>query len=211
METIYITVLFVLTLLFFGLWLKEKYGGGKISQLSGGVAVAQLEQDDQELSGPVTRESVVAALEYHHFTVEDPDSDDPEYVLFTDQDVWYRIKTNKLPYLSIEAGFRFDPDKENVNFILQVARELTYNMYIIKVIVSPEDGIYVYQVDLIADTYLPFRDCLRKYLSVLLYARREFRKLYDQKLEDLKKTSNDVLQNTLLAAQTDAAGNKILS
>lgn len=211
METIYIIVLFVLTLLFFGLWLKEKYGGGKISQLSGGMAVAQLEQDDQELSGPVTRESVVAALEYHHFTVEDPDSDDPEYVLFTDQDVWYRIKTNKLPYLSIEAGFRFDPDKENVNFILQVARELTYNMYIIKVIVSPEDGIYVYQVDLIADTYLPFRDCLRKYLSVLLYARREFRKLYDQKLEDLKKTSNDVLQNTLLAAQTDAAGNKILS
>ena len=229
METIYIIVLFALTLVFSALWLKEKYGkedyhatvgridrmlssiDGKVSQLSDGAAAEQSEQDGQALNGPVTRESVVAALRYHHFTVEDPDPDDPEYVLFTYQDVFYRIKTDKLPYLSIEAGFRIDPDKENINIVLQVAREITYNMYIIKMMVSPEDGIYVYQVDFIADTYLPFRDSLRKYLGVLLNARREFRKKYDQKLEEQKKASNEALQTTLLAAQTDAAGNKILS
>lgn len=210
METIYIIVLFVLTLVFFALWQKEKYGGGKATRLSGGTDAGQPKPEDQELDGPVTRESVVAALRYHQYNVEDPDPDDPEDVHFSYQGVWYRIKTNKLPYLSIEACYRID-EEENVDFVMQVAREITYTMYIIKVMVYPEDKIYVYQVDLIADTYLPFRDSLRKYLDVLLHARSEFRQKYDQKVEEQKQASNEVLQNTLLAAQIDAAGNKILS
>ncbi|MBQ1875601.1 MAG: hypothetical protein II145_02685, partial [Selenomonas sp.] len=87
----------------------------------------------------------------------------------------------------------------------------TYNMFIIKVMVSPEENYYLYQVDFIADSYHSFRESLLKYLDVLLSAKREFRKKYDQTLEDQKQASKDALQTALLAAQTDAAGNKILS
>lgn len=221
--------LFILTLVFLALWIKERDGkedyhttvgridrmlssiDDKVTKLSGSADAGHPEQGGQGLDGPFTRESIVAALRYHHFNVEDPDSDDPENVHFCYQDEWYRIKADKLPFLSIESGFRFDPEDENVNFIMQVSREITYSMYIIKVLVSPENRIYVYQVDFIADSYLSFRDSLLKYLEVLLNARREFRKKYDQKLEEQKQASNEILQNTLLAAQTDADGHVLPS
>lgn len=221
-------VLFILTLVFSALWIKERYGEEdyhttveridgmlssidyKVTQLSGRAEAGRPGQDDQELNGPVTRESVVTALRYHHFAVEDPDSDDHEYVLFTYRDFLCRIKTDKLPYISIEAGFRIE-EEENVNYIMRIAREITYNMYNVKVMVSQEEKVYVYMVDFIADSYLQFRESLRKYLAVLLFARLEFSNKYDQIVEQRKQALNEALQKTLLAAQIDAAGNKILS
>ena len=222
--------LFILTLVFLALWIKEKDGkedyhttvgridrmlssiDDKVTRLSGSADAGEPELKDEGLNGTFTRESIVAALQYHHFTVEEhPVPDDPENVHFYFQDEWYRIKADKLPYLSIETGYCIDPEGDNVNVIKQVASEITYNMFIIKVMVSPEENYYLYQVDFIADSYLSFRDSLLKYLDVLLSAKREFRKKYDQTLEDQKQASKDALQTALLAAQTDAAGNKILS
>lgn len=222
--------LFILTLVFLALWIKEKDGkedyhttvgrigrmlssiDDKVTKLSGSADAGESELKDEGSNETFSRESIVAALQYHHFTVEDhPVPDDPENVHFNFQDEWYRIKADKLPYLSIETGYCIDPEGDNVNVIKQVASEITYNMFIIKVMVSPEEKYYLYQVDFIADSYLSFRESLLKYLDVLLSAKREFRKKYDQTLEDQKQASKDALQTALLAAQTDAAGNKILS
>ena len=222
METFYIIVLFALTLVFSALWLKEKYGkedyhatvgridrmlssiDGKVSQLSSGAA-------DGQDNRPVTKESIVEALRFHHLTLEDPDPEDPNIIHFAYHDVHYRINASKLPYLSMGVGFAFDPAEDDVDLITQVAREITDSTYIVKVMVSPEEKFYAYQVDCIADTYLPFRDNLRNYLDLLLDARRQFRDLYGRKRDERKQAAQDALQTTLLAAQTDAAGNKILS
>ena len=221
--------LFILTLVFLALWIKEKYGeedyhttvgridrmlssiDDKVTQLSGSADAGQPEQDGQGLDGPVTRESVVTALKYHHFTVEESDPDEPAMARFSYRDVRYRINTERSPFFSMEVGFNIDPEKDDIDFLMKVAQEITFGMYIVKVMVSPENGWYLFQVDFIADNYRSLRENLRNYLDLLLDARRQFGEKYHRKLDEQKQAANDALQTTLLAAQTDAAGNKILS
>ncbi|MBR3450802.1 MAG: hypothetical protein IKH24_08190 [Bacteroidales bacterium] len=222
METIYIIVLFVLTLVFSALWMKEKYGSedlrttvGRIdrmlSSIDGKVAQMSVGEADRQGDGPVTKESVLAALRYHHLTIEEPDTEEPDIIYFEYQGVHYRINASKLPFLSMGVGFSIDPEEDDVDLIMQVAQEITYSTYLVKVMVAQEDKFYAYQVDMIADTYLPLRDNLRNYLDLLLDARRQFKDLYGRKREERKQASNEALQTTLLASQLDAAGNKILS
>ena len=92
----------------------------------------------------------------------------------------------------------------------KAAEDITYNMFIAKVIVSSK-GFYVFQADYLTDSYLQFRDNLRNYIDILLEAQRRFSELYSKKWEEQKEISKDALQTALLATQTDAAGNKILS
>lgn len=222
METIFIIVLFVLTLVFSALWMKEKYGSedlrttvGRIdrmlSSIDGKVAQMSVGEADMQDNGPVTKESVLAALRYHHLTIEEPDTEEPDIIYFEYQGVHYRINASKLPFLSMGVGFSIDPEEDDVDLIMQVAQEITYSTYLVKVMVAQEDKFYAYQVDMIADTYLPLRDNLRNYLDLLLDARRQFKDLYGRKREERKQASNEALQTTLLASQLDAAGNKILS
>lgn len=222
METIYIIVLFVLTLVFSALWMKEKYGSedlrttvGRIdrmlSSIDGKVSQMSVGDADRQDNGPVTKESILAALRYHHLHIEEPDTEEPDIIYFEYQDVHYRINASKLPFLSMGVGFTFDPAEDDVDLLMQVAQEITYNTYLVKVMVAQEDKFYAYQVDMIADTYLPLRDNLRNYLDLLLDARRQFKDMYGRKREERKQASNEALQTTLLASQLDAAGNKILS
>ncbi len=221
--------LFILTLVFLALWIKEKDGkedyhttvgridrmlssiDDKVTKLSGSADAGQPEQDGQALDGPVSRESVEEALRYHHFAIEDSDPDEPAIVHFSYRNVHYRINTERLPYLFMEVGFSIDPEEDDIDFLMQVAQDITYGMYIVKVMVSPKEKYFVYQVDFIADTYRSLRDNLRNYLDLLLDARRQFGEKYCRRLDEQKQAANDALQTTLLAAQTDAAGNKILS
>lgn len=221
--------LFILTLVFLALWIKEKGGkedyhttvgridrmlssiDDKVTKLSGSADAGQPGQDGQELDSPVTRESVVTALKYHHFTVEDFNPDEPAIVRFSYRNVHYRINTERLPYLFMEVGFSIDPEEDDIDFLMQVAQDITYGMYIVKVMVSPKEKYFVYQVDFIADTYRSLRNNLRNYLDLLLDARRQFGEKYRRRLDEQKQVANDALQTALLAAQTDADGHVLPS
>ena len=222
METIYIIVLFVLTIVFSALWLKEKYGSedlrprvGRIERMLSSIdgRVSRLSGDSSAEQGdvPVTREAVEDALRYHHLTVEAFDPDEPAMARFSYRDIRYRINTERLPYLFMEVGFSIDPEEDDIDFLMQVAQDITYGMYIVKVMVSPKEKYFVYQVDFIADTYRSLRDNLRNYLDLLLDARRQFGEKYRRRLDEQKQAASDALQNTLLAAQTDAAGHVLPS
>lgn len=222
METIYIIVLFVLTIVFSALWLKEKYGSedlrtrvGRIermlSSIDGRVSRLSGDSSAEQGDGPVTREAVEDALRYHHLTVEAFDPDEPAMARFSYRDIRYRINTERLPYLFMEVGFSIDPEEDDIDFLMQVAQDITYGMYIVKVMVSPKEKYFVYQVDFIADTYRSLRDNLRNYLDLLLDARRQFGEKYRRRLDEQKQAASDALQNTLLAAQTDAAGHVLPS
>lgn len=228
METFLIIVFFVLTLLFSALWLKEKYGeedyhttvgridrilssiDDKVTKLSGRADEGRPAQDDRELCSPVTKEFALEALRYHHLTIEDPNPDEPDIVHFSCNQINYRLNMAHLPYVSIEAGFRFNLPEEDINLMRTAAGEITYNMYIAKVSVSSK-GYYVFQADFLTDSCRQFRDNLRNYIDIILETQHRFEELYRKKREEQKDISNEALQNTLLAAQTDAAGNKILS
>ena len=223
METFLLIVFFGLALLFSALWMKEKYGEDtrttvqnvykqlssieeKVSSLTPAIATVPDAND-----GPVTQESVREALRYHHFIVEEPDPDESGMVQFSCQKIYYRINMDKLPLLSIEAVYRLDPREEDIDFMMQVAQDITNGMYIVKVMVLPEKEAYVYQVDLIADTYQSFRDNLGRYMDLLVDAQRRFLEQYRKKRDEQKKVSEEALQTTLLAAQTDASGNVLPS
>ena len=187
----------------------------RLSVIDGKIpAKSELEKKfpDPEAKGrPLTAESVQTALRYHHLTVEEKDPEEPNIVRFIYDQVHYRINTANLPYMSMEAGFRCDSDKEDTELMIQIAQDLTYNMYIAKVFVSPKGDYYVFQVDLLAETYLPFRDSVRTYLDVLIDAQHRFIDQYNRKRAEQKQATQEALQTTLLASQTDAAGNKIVS
>lgn len=158
----------------------------------------------------LTKESVRTALRYNHLQIEPSDPDEPGLVRFTYEQVSYRINTSDLPHASLEAGFRFDPKEEDIGLMKQVAEEITYSMYMAKVIVLPE-GFYVFQVDFLENTYLSLRDNLRHYLDLNLDAQHRFLDRYGRQMQERKQASQDALQTSLLAFQTDSAGNKILS
>ena len=228
METFFMIFLFILTLVFLALWIKEKYGeedyhttvgridrmlssiDDKVTQLSGRADAGQPEQGGQDLGGPVTKEFALEALRYHHLTIEDADPEEPDIIHFSCNQINYRLNTSHLPYVSLEAGFRFVLREEDLDLMRKAAEDITYNMFIAKVIVSPK-GFYVFQTDYLTDSCLQFRDNLRNYIDILLEAQRRFSELYSKKWEEQKEISKDALQTALLATQTDAAGNKILS
>jgi hypothetical protein len=161
-------------------------------------------------SHPLTTESVRTALRYNRFTLDPANPEEPDIVYFNHDDVHYRLNTRSLPYLSIEVGFRYDTGEENIALMKQIAQEITYQMFIAKVFVS-EEGYYVFQADMMADDYLKFRNNLRCYIDVLTDAQRRFAEMYNTKIQEQNDAKEKALQTTLLAAQTDAAGNKLLS
>lgn len=220
--------LFILTLVFLALWIKEKDGkedyhttvgridrmlssiDDKVTQLSGSADAGHPEQGGQGLCGPVTKEFALEALRYHHLTIGDADPDEPDIIHFSYNQINYRLNTSHLPFVSIDAGFGFDLPEEDLDLMRKAAEDITYNMFIAKVIVSSK-GFYVFQADYLTDSCLQFRDNLRNYIDILREAQRRFCELYSKKREEQKEISKDALQTALLAAQTDAAGNKILS
>ena len=224
MESLYLIVFFGLSLLFSALWMKEKYGEDtratvknvykQLSSIEEKLAVMASDQssrqDNQAPDGPVTRELVREALRYHHLPLDESDPEEPDIVNFSYDGVHYRINTRSLPYLSMEAGFSFKIEKEDIDLMKQVAQEITYGMFVAKVYAS-EKGFYVFQADLLADSYLTFRDNLRRYIDILIDAQRRFAESYHQKRQEQKQVSEEALHTTLLAGQTDATGNKILS
>lgn len=226
MENILLLVFFSLVFIFSALWMKEKYGEEdtrttvknvykQLSSIEEKVSAMSLDslskQDDQETDGPVTKELVRKALLYHRFTLDESDPEELDIVNFSYDEIHYRLNTRNLPYFSIEAGFRFEPEKEEgIDLMKQIAQIITNNMYIAKVFVS-EKGYYVFQVDALSDNYLSFRNNLRRYLDILIDAQHRFGEMYHEEMEGQKKASKEALQTTLLAAQTDAAGNKLLS
>ena len=164
----------------------------------------------EEETMSLTKESVCKALRYNHLVIDKLDPNEPDIVRFSYDQVHYRINTVNLPYLSMEAGFRYDSQEDDIDLMRQVAEDITYNMYIAKVIVSTK-GYYVFQVDFLAQSFLPLRDNLRCYLDIIIEANHRFNDRYNQLLKERKRASQDALQATLLTAPTDAAGNKILS
>ena len=226
MENILLLVFFSLAFIFSALWMKEKYGEEdtrttvknvykQLSSIEEKVSAMSLDssskQYDQETDGTITIELVREALLYHRFTLDEPDPEEPDIVNFSYDEIHYRLNTRSFPYFSIVAGFRFEPEKEEgIDLMKQIAQDITNKLYIAKVFVS-EKGYYVFQVDALSDNYLSFRNNLRRYLDILIDAQHRFSEMYHEEMESQKKASKEVLQTTLLAAQTDAAGNKILS
>lgn len=226
MENILLLVFFSLAFIFSALWMKEKYGEEdtrttvknvykQLSSIEEKVSAMSLDssskQDDQETDGTITKELVREALLYHRFTLDESDPEEPDIVNFSYDEIHYRLNTRNLPYYSIEAGFRFELEKEEgIDLMKQIAQVITNSMYIAKVFVT-EKGYYVFQVDALSDNYLSFRNNLRRYLDILIDAQHRFSEMYHEEMEGQKKASKEALQTTLLAAQTDAAGNKILS
>ncbi len=170
-------------------------------------AVAEAETADVHF----TEADVRNALNYHHLTVDESDSEPNEYLSFCSNQLRFVILTNKLPCLSIRCYFSINPENKDFDLMEQIAGEVTLDYMFVKVFVSREDASYCLQVDMVADSYASFCNVLPLYLDSISRGHQTINNLYDERAGKKQQTTQNALYAAALAAQTDAAGNIIAS
>jgi hypothetical protein len=195
MENILLLVFFSLAFIFSALWMKEKYG----------------EEDTRTTVKNVYKQLSSIEEKVSAMSLDSSSKQDDQE---TDGTITKELVREALLYhrFTLDESDPEEPDIVNfsydeIHYRLNM-RDLPYFS------IEPgfrfeheKEGI----VDALSDNYLSFRNDLRRYLDILINAQHRFREMYHEKIEGQKKVSKEALQTTLLAAQTDAAGNKILS
>lgn len=158
------------------------------------VAFEKREQNEVAKK-PLNAESVRIALRYNGFSPEIVDThlDDWQAVRFKVEETLFRIDTSRLPYLTLETGFRMDKD-EDVDLMERAAREVTAGIFVGKanVLRGREESAVVFQAEFIADSYLYFRDNFKVYLDIVIETHKRFFDKYGNLKEEKEKELDQV-------------------
>ena len=153
-------------------------------------AEADKEEGEKEVvKKPVTIESVRTALRYNGYSPEiiDTHLDDWQIVKFKINDTLLRIDTSRLPFLTLELGYRLNPDEEDVELMRRAAAEVSAGIFIAKVNIHGDGQAVVFNVEFICDNYLHLRDNFKQYLEIIIEAHKRFFETYDKMKEEKKK------------------------
>ena len=158
------------------------------------VAFEKKEQNEVAKK-PLNAESVRIALRYNGFSPEIVDThlDDWQAVRFKVEETLFRIDTSRLPYLTLETGFRMDKD-EDVDLMECAAREVTAGIFLGKanVLRGMEESAVVFQAEFIADSYLYFRDNFKVYLDIVIETHKRLFDRYSDLKEEKGKEMDQV-------------------
>lgn len=139
---------------------------------------------------PLNTESVRIALRYNGFSPEISGTslDDWQTVRFKVEDTFFRIDTSRLPFLTLELGFRMGQE-EDIDLMYRAAREVTAGIFVGKVNIlrGEEESAVVFQAEFIADSYLYFRDNFKEYLNIVIETHKRFFEVYNGLKDEKKK------------------------
>lgn len=172
-----------------------------------GTAVAVPEE---EISKPVTIESVRTALRYNGISPEILDTHDPSNVRFSFNELMYRLNLERLPFVGIQLIFGID-EEDDADLMKEAAQFVSLRSYGTSVFVIPEDSCYFISMDFYADSYIYLRNNIRFFLGAVENTCRYFHNRYGELKEQKKKSSQEAINTALIAAQSDLAGKKIPS
>jgi len=138
---------------------------------------------------PVTIESVRTALRYNGYSPEiiDTHLDDWQIVKFKINETLLRIDTSRIPFLTLELGYRLNPEEEEIELMRRAAEEVSAGIFIAKVNIHGDGQAVVFNVEFICDNYLHLRDNLKQYLEIIIEAHKRFFETYDKMKEEKKK------------------------
>lgn len=203
MEAIIMILLIVLIGLYFLTWTEARSKSQPVD-----------ETDEKEAAKkPLTAESVRTALHDNGFSPEivDTNLNDWQAVRFKVEKTFFRIDTSRLPFLSLETGFRMDKD-EDVDLMERAAREVTIGIFAGKarVLRGEDESAVVFQADFIAGGYLNFRDNFKEYLGIVIETNRRFFDTYNDLKED-KKKELDLVDRVISQVRCSSESKKVMS
>ena len=176
-------------------------------------AVSDKKEEKEVAKKPLNAESVRIALRYNGFSPEIVDThlDDWQTVRFKVEETFFRIDTARLPFMTLEMGFRMGKD-EDVDLMERAAREVTAGIFVGKanVLRGEEESAIVFQADFIADSYLYFRDNFKEYLNIVIETHKRFFNTYNN-LKEEKKKELDQVDRVISQVRSGAETKKVLS
>ena len=176
-------------------------------------AVSDKKEDKEVVKKPLNAESVRIALRYNGFSTEIVDThlEDWQTVRFKVEETFFRIDTARLPFMTLEVGFRMGKD-EDVDLMERAARDVTAGIFVGKanVLRGEEESAIVFQADFIADTYLYFRDNFKEYLNIVIETHKRFFDTYNN-LKEEKKKELDQVDRVISQVRSGAETKKMLS
>lgn len=176
-------------------------------------AVSDKKEDKEVVKKPLNAESVRIALRYNGFSPEIVDThlDDWQTVRFKVEETFFRIDTARLPFMTLEVGFRMGKE-EDVDLMERAAREVTAGIFVGKanVLRGEEESAIVFQADFIADSYLYFRDNFKEYLNIVIETHKRFFDTYNN-LKEEKKKELDQVDRVISQVRSGAGTKKMLS
>lgn len=148
--------------------------------------------EDREIENakkPVTIESVRTAIRYNGYSPEIVDThlDDWQIVKFKINDTLFRIDTSRLPFLTMELGYRLNPEEEEVELMRRAAADVSEGIFIAKVNIHGDGNAVVFNVEFICDNYLHFRNNFKQYLEIIIEAHKRFFDTYERMKDEKKK------------------------
>ena len=176
-------------------------------------AVSDKKEEKEVAKKPLNAESVRIALRYNGFSPEIVDTllDDWQTVRFKVEETFFRIDTARLPFVTLEVGFRMGKD-EDVDLMERAAREVTAGIFVGKanVLRGEEESAIVFQADFIADSYLYFRDNFKEYLNIVIETHKRFFDTYNN-LKEEKKKELDQVDRVISQVRSGVETKKMLS
>ncbi|MBR5175074.1 MAG: hypothetical protein IKW89_03975 [Bacteroidales bacterium] len=149
----------------------------------------KVESDKEAEKKHLSIESVRIALRYNGYSpdINGTNLDDWQIVNFKIEDTLFRIDTSRLPFLTLELGYRLDPEKEDVELLRRAAAEVTGGIFIAKVNIHGEGQGVVFCAEFICDNYIHLRDNLKRYLEIVIEAQRRFFDTYEKMKTEKQK------------------------
>ena len=149
----------------------------------------KVESDKEAEKKHISIESVRSALRYNGYSpdINGTNLDDWQIVNFKIEDTLFRIDTSRLPFLTLELGYRLDPEKEDVELLRRAAAEVTGGIFIAKVNIHGEGQGVVFCAEFICDNYIHLRDNLKRYLEIVIEAQRRFFDTYEKMKTEKQK------------------------
>ena len=132
------------------------------------------------------------------------------FVEFRIQGEKYFIRTERLPYLTVDKGYVVDPEDFDIELMRQAAAIVTRDIFIGKITLSDDGTVLRFQADAFEPSYGHFRDSIQNYLSIIVDTQERFREVYDDLREKKEKLDNPTMPGLLQdAGRTEE--NKIMS
>ena len=170
----------------------------------------EVKEDLQPGRKPLSIESIRNALRFNGFSPEVPDTHEPGVIYFKVDDISCRVVADRLPFISLEAGFKLDVPQEDLALLHRAAGEVTQNLFIGKAyVVGDGDGV-VFSAEFIGDSYMYFRDNLKQLLTILQEANKRFFQTLESLREKRQEDREAIFSGNCLV-QDSPANHKIQS
>ena len=170
-------------------------------------------EEKEVIKKPLNLESVRIALRYNGFSpeIQSTNLDDWQTVKFKIEGTPFRIDTSRLPFLTLDMGFRMGKE-EDIDLMYRVAREVTTGIFVGKVSIlrSEEESAVLFQAEFIADGYLYFRDNFKQYLDIVIETQKRFFDIYN-KLKEEKAKELEQVDQMMTQTRSGSDSKKVLS